>query len=80
MQDAFIGKGFANKDMYAFDNDREAIMTMMNMLIDSRGENRVYILVRTDDYSRKVVCVSIISNHQQQPPAALRAPSTLLAS
>jgi len=59
-------KGFRTKYIYAFENDWDQILSMMTGLREeSKGKIRVYYLVGTEDYFRKVVCASIVAKAEQ---------------
>jgi hypothetical protein len=61
----FASKGLQTEYVYANDDDWDQILQMMRGLkTDSKGENRVYFMVGTEDYFRKVVCASIVSEAQ----------------
>jgi hypothetical protein len=62
MRDEFRQKGFGAEYIYAFDNDWDQILNMMKDLkVNSKGKMRVYFMVGTEDYFRKVVCASIVA-------------------
>jgi len=62
MRDKFIEKGFASDYVYAFENEWDAILAMMTTLREnSKGEKRIYYLLGTEDYFRKVICASIVA-------------------
>jgi hypothetical protein len=54
--------GFKADYKYANNNDWNQIQEMMRGLrADSKGKKRVYFLVGNEDYFRKVVCASLVS-------------------
>jgi len=62
MQEAFLANGFASNYVYAFENDWDQILAMMTKLKqESKGMERVYFLVGTEDYFRKLICASIVA-------------------
>jgi len=55
-------KGFQTKSVYSFENDWNQILSMMTGLREeSKGKMRVYYLIGTEDYFRKVVCASLVA-------------------
>jgi hypothetical protein len=66
MRSQWQAKGFATDYEFANDNDWDQILEMMQKLkVKSKGENRVFFMVGTEDYFRKVVCASIVAKAKQ---------------
>jgi len=66
MRDAFIAKGFSSNYEYATDNQWEDILSMMEKLKEaSKGKNRIYFFIGTEDHYRQVVCASIVAKSEK---------------
>jgi hypothetical protein len=62
MRTQFREQGLDTDYVFAAESDWAQIKTMMEELkTKSKGENRIYYMVGTEDYYRKVVCATILS-------------------
>jgi hypothetical protein len=62
MQTQFVAQGFTSVYESAKEDQWNEIKDMMQRLkVAAKGKNRVYFMIGTEDYFRKVICASIVA-------------------